>query len=136
MASSVNKVILIGRVGRQPETRTLDNGSSVSNFSLATSESYKDKSTGEKKEATEWHNIQCWRHLSEIVTKYVRQGDLLYIEGKLKTRSWEKDGVTRYTTEVVADNMTMVASSKPKPHTPVVESSGMPTVGTTDDLPF
>lgn len=108
--SGVNKVILIGRLGKDPEVRNLDNGVSVANFTMATSESYKDRTTGEKKEVTEWHNIVLWRALAEISQKYLHKGDLVYIEGKLRTRSWEKDGVTRYTTEVVADNMTMLGS--------------------------
>jgi single-strand DNA-binding protein len=108
--SGVNKVILVGRLGKEPEVRNLDNGAIVANFSIATSESYKDRTTGEKKEVTEWHNIVVWRGLAEVAQKYLHKGDLVYIEGKLRTRSWEKDGVTRYTTEVVADNMTMLGS--------------------------
>jgi single-strand DNA-binding protein len=108
--SGVNKVILVGRLGKDPEVRNLDNGSVVANFTMATSESYKDRTTGEKKEVTEWHNIVVWRALAEITQKYLHKGDLVYIEGKLRTRSWEKDGITRYTTEVVADNMTMLGS--------------------------
>lgn len=107
--SGVNKVILVGRLGKDPEVRNLDNGAVVANFSIATSESYKDRTTGEKKEVTEWHNIVLWRGLAEIAQKYLRKGDMVFIEGKLRTRSWEKDGVTRYTTEVVADNMTMLS---------------------------
>ena len=101
--SGVNKVILIGRLGKEPEVRNLENGAVVANFTMATSESYKDKVTGEKKEVTEWHNIVLWRGLAEISQKYLHKGDLVYIEGKLKTRSWEKEGVTRYTTEIVAE---------------------------------
>ena len=108
--SGVNKVILVGRLGKDPEVRNLDNGAVVANFSIATSESYKDRTTGEKKEVTEWHNIVLWRGLAEIAQRFLHKGDLVYIEGKLRTRSWEKDGVTRYTTEVVADNMTMLGS--------------------------
>ena len=108
--SGVNKVILVGRLGKDPEVRNLENGAVVANFSLATSESYKDRNTGEKKEITEWHNIVLWRGLAEVAQKYVRKGDMVYIEGKLRTRSWEKEGVTRYTTEVVADSMTMLSS--------------------------
>lgn len=107
--SGVNKVILIGRLGKDPEVRNLDNGAVVANFSIATSESYKDRTTGEKKEITEWHNIVLWRGLAEISQKYLHKGDMVYIEGKLRTRSWEKDGVTRYTTEIVADNMNMLS---------------------------
>jgi single-strand DNA-binding protein len=108
--SGVNKVILVGRLGKDPEVRNLENGAAVANFTMATSESYKDKTTGEKKELTEWHNIVLWRGLAEIAQKYLHKGDLVYIEGKLRTRSWEKDGVTRYTTEIVGDNMTMLGT--------------------------
>lgn len=108
--SGVNKVILIGRLGKDPEVRNLDNGVSVANFTMATSETYKDRTTGEKKETTEWHNIVLWRGLAEVTQKFLHKGDLVYIEGKLRTRSWEKEGVTRYTTEIVADNMTMLGS--------------------------
>src|SRR3989337_2333918 len=108
--SGVNKVILVGRLGKDPEVRNLDNGATVANFTMATSESYKDRTTGEKKEVTEWHNIVLWRGLAEISQKYLHKGDQVYIEGKLRTRSWEKEGVTRYTTEIVADNMTMLGS--------------------------
>jgi single-strand DNA-binding protein len=108
--SGVNKVILVGRLGKDPEVRNLENGASVANFTIATSESYKDRTTGEKKEITEWHNIVLWRGLAEIAQKYLHKGDLVYIEGKLRTRSWEKEGVTRYTTEIVGDNMTMLST--------------------------
>jgi single-strand DNA-binding protein len=107
--SGVNKVILVGRLGKEPEVRNLDNGATVANFTLATSESYKDKTTGEKKEITEWHNIVLWRGLAEVAQKYLHKGDMVYIEGKLRTRSWEKEGVTRYTTEIIADNMNMLS---------------------------
>src|SRR5690606_30192437 len=108
--SGVNKVILVGRLGKEPEVRNLESGAVVANFSLATSESYKDRVTGERKEVTEWHNVVLWRGVAEIAQKYLHKGDLVYIEGKLRTRCWEKEGVTRYTTEVVADNMTMLGS--------------------------
>jgi len=110
--SGVNKVILVGRLGKDPEVRNLENGATVANFTMATSESYKDKTTGEKKEVTEWHNIVIWRGLAEIAAKYLHKGDMIYIEGKLRTRSWEKEGVTRYTTEVVGDNMTMLSTKR------------------------
>jgi single-strand DNA-binding protein len=108
--SGVNKVILVGRLGKDPEVRNLENGAMVVNFTIATSESYKDKTTGEKKESTEWHNIVLWRGLAEIAAKYLHKGDMIYLEGKLRTRSWEKEGVTRYTTEIVGDNMTMLST--------------------------
>lgn len=148
--SGVNKVILIGRLGKDPEVRNLDNGVSVANFTMATSETYKDRTTGEKKEVTEWHNIVLWRGLAEISQKYLHKGDLVYIEGKLRTRSWEKEGVTRYTTEIIADNMTMLGSrsgggnaggssseygSRSTERTPT-ESYSSPVDNSTDDLPF
>ena len=103
-------MILVGRLGKEPEVRNLDNGATVANFTMATSETYKDKTTGEKKEITEWHNIVLWRGLAEVAQRYLHKGDMVYIEGKLRTRSWEKEGVTRYTTEVVGDSMTMLSS--------------------------
>ncbi|MFY0600915.1 MAG: single-stranded DNA-binding protein [Cyclobacteriaceae bacterium] len=109
--SGVNKVILVGRLGKEPEVRHLENGASVANFSIATSETYKDRNSGERKEQTEWHNIVLWRGLADVAEKYLKKGDMVYIEGKLRTRSWEKDGITRYTTEVVGDNMTMLGGN-------------------------
>lgn len=106
--SSVNKVILIGRLGKDPEVRYTNENVAVANFTVATSETYKDKN-GERQESTEWHNIVAWRSLAEIVEKYLRKGKLVYIEGKLRTRAWDdKEGVKRYTTEIVAENMTML----------------------------
>lgn len=146
--SGVNKVILVGRLGKDPEVRNLENGTAVANFTMATSESYKDKTTGEKKEITEWHNIVLWRGLAEISQRYLHKGDLVYIEGKLRTRSWEKEGVTRYTTEVVADNMTMLStrgsgggqsgSSYAPAEVSGAESfrQGAPVESGADDLPF
>jgi single-strand DNA-binding protein len=112
MASSVNKVILIGNLGKDPEVRHLENGAAVANFSIATSENYKDRKTGEKVSQTEWHNIVAWRGLAEIAEKYLKKGAKVYIEGKLKTRSWQdKDGNNRYSTEVITDNLTMLGST-------------------------
>lgn len=110
--AGVNKVILVGRLGKDPEVRNLENGAVVANFTMATSETYKDRVTGEKKEITDWHNIVLWRGLAEISQKYLHKGDMVYIEGKMRTRSWEKEGVTRYTTEVIADNMTMLSTQR------------------------
>lgn len=110
--SGVNKVILVGRLGKDPEIRNLENGASVANFTMATSESYKDKTTGDKKEVTEWHNIVLWRGLADIAAKYLHKGDMIYVEGKLRTRSWEKEGVTRYSTEIIGDNMTMLSTQR------------------------
>jgi len=107
--ASVNKVILVGSLGRDPEVRFMPNGEAVANFSMATSENWKDKS-GVKQEKTEWHNIVAYRKLAEIIGEYVKKGHPIYIEGKLQTRKWEKDGVTRYTTEIIADQMQMLGS--------------------------
>ncbi len=108
--AGVNKVILVGNLGKDPEVRHLENGTPVCSFSLATSETYKDRTTGERKTNTEWHNIVLWRGLAEVAEKYLHKGDQVYIEGKLVTRSWEKDNVTRYTTEIVGNNMTMLSN--------------------------
>jgi len=105
---SVNKAILVGYVGNDPEVRYLDSGTPVCTFRLATSEVYRNKN-GEKVTTTEWHNIVLWRGLAEVAEKYVKKGMQLYIEGRIRTRSWDdKDGNKRYTTEIVADNMQML----------------------------
>ncbi|MGD1845685.1 MAG: single-stranded DNA-binding protein [Salibacteraceae bacterium] len=111
MAGSVNKVILVGNLGRDPEVRYLEGGIAVAKFPLATSESYRDRTTNERKTQTEWHNVVLWRGLAEITEKYLKKGNQVYIEGKLRTRSWQdKENNMRYTTEVVADEMTMLGS--------------------------
>ncbi len=143
--SGVNKVILVGRLGKDPEVRNLENGATVANFTMATSETYKDKTTGEKKEITDWHNIVLWRGLAEIAQKYVHKGDLIYIEGKIRTRSWEKDGITRYTTEIIGDNMTMLSTRGSSSGTAASPNEGYSSApskgdslpsGGSDDLPF
>ena len=104
--SGINKVILIGRLGKDPDVRYTPSGDAVANFSIATSEEWKDKDTGEKKERTEWHRIVAWRRLGEICGQYLKKGRECYIEGRLQTRSWEdKDGNKRYTTEIVANDV-------------------------------
>lgn len=138
----VNKVILVGNVGKDPEVKHLDSGVTVASFSLATSETYKNKD-GQKVTNTEWHNIVIWRGLAEVAEKYVKKGNPLYIEGKIRTRSWDdKDGNKRYTTEIVADNMQMLgskqsseeeASSAPE-NTAATDIENIPAEG--DDLPF
>ncbi|MDD2833410.1 MAG: single-stranded DNA-binding protein [Methylotenera sp.] len=105
--ASVNKVILVGNLGRDPEVRYMPNGEAVANFAIATTENWKDKS-GAKQEKTEWHNIVMYRRLAEIAGEYLKKGRPVYVEGRLQTRKWEKDGVTRYTTEIVADQMQML----------------------------
>jgi len=130
----MNKVFLTGRLGKDPEVKTIDNGATVANFTLATSEYYKDKTTGERKEITEWHNIVAWRGLADVAGKYLKKGSLVTIVGKNKTRSWEKDGITRYTTEVVADELEMLGGPKAKTDT---TPEGAATADTkSDDLPF
>ena len=111
MAGSVNKVILIGNLGKDPEIRALEGGTKLARFPIATSESFQDKTTGERREITDWHNIVVWRGLAEVAEKYLTKGMKVYVEGKLKTRSWQDEsGVTKYATEVVADNFTMLSS--------------------------
>lgn len=108
MGRSVNKVTLIGTLGRDPEVRFMPNGNAVANLSLATDESYNDKQTGQKVEQTEWHRITAYGKLAEIMQQYLKKGSKTYIEGKLRTREWEKDGVKRYTTEIIANDMLML----------------------------
>ncbi len=111
MASrGVNKVILVGNAGNDPEFRVMPNGNGVANVSLATSEAWKDKNSGDQREKTEWHRVIFFNRLAEIVEQYVKKGAKLYIEGRLQTRSWEQDGVKRYTTEIVASEMQMLDS--------------------------
>lgn len=113
MAGSVNKVILIGNLGKDPEVRYLESGVPVANFSIATSETFTDKNTGEKREVTDWHNIVLWRGLAKVAETYLKKGMKVYIEGKLKTRSWTDDNnQTRYTTEIIADQMTMLSRAE------------------------
>ena len=107
--ASVNKGILVGNLGRDPEVRYMPNGEAVCNFSIATTENWKDKS-GVKQEKTEWHNIVMFRRLAEIAGEYLKKGRPVYIEGRLQTSKWEKDGVTRYSTEIIGDQMQMLGS--------------------------
>jgi len=148
--AGVNKVILVGNLGKDPEVRHLESGAAVANFSVATTETYKDRTTGERKDVTEWHNVVLWRGLAEVAEKYLKKGNQVYVEGKLRTRSWEKDGVTRYTTEVVGDTLTMLGS-KPSggdqqqedtPSSPAINMQETPGKAdlsaddASDDLPF
>ena len=109
--AGINKAIIVGRLGRDPEVRYTPDGTAVANFSVATSEEWKDKSTGEKRERTEWHRVVAFRRLGEICGEYLSKGRQVYIEGRIQTRDWEdKDGVKRYTTEIVASQMQMLGS--------------------------
>ena len=103
MARGVNKVILVGTCGQDPDVRYMPNGNAVTNLSLATSEQWTDKQTGQKVEKTEWHRVSLFGKVAEIAGEYLRKGSQVYIEGKLQTREWEKDGVKRYTTEIIVD---------------------------------
>lgn len=150
--AGVNKVILVGNLGKDPEVRALENGVKVARFSLATSESYTDRQSGQRVDQTEWHNIVIWRGLAEVAEKYLRKGNQVYIEGKLQTRSYQdKEGVTKYSTEVVAQNMTMLggrsdgasSSSGSDSYATTTSTSSAPAtpspstqVDETDDLPF
>lgn len=117
--SSLNRVILIGHLGADPETRAFSDGTMVCNLRMATSESWKDRNTGERKESTEWHRVVLYRRLAEIADQYLRKGDLIYIEGKLRTKKWtDKAGLERYTTEIEGDELKMLGKPN-KTSTPV-----------------
>ena len=154
--ASVNKVILIGNLGKDPEIKYVSEGLPKATFSLATTEYYKDKNTGERVEKTEWHNIVAWRQLAEVAEKFLKKGKQVYVEGKLTSRSYDdKDGVKRYFTEIVADTITMLGkredggeegsdnfyakpasagqNSQPRMQTP---SEPVGNVPIDDDLPF
>lgn len=147
--AGVNRVILIGNLGKDPEIRSLEGGVKVANFSLATTETYKGKN-GERVDQTEWHNIVLWRGLAEVAESYLKKGNTVYIEGKLRTRDWvDKDGNKRYTTEVIADNMVMLGGRRdqagsdsnggPKPEKTSAPEADEPvdlSAEPGDDLPF
>jgi single-strand DNA-binding protein len=107
--ASINKVILVGNLGRDPETRYMPDGGAVTNVSIATTDTWKDKASGEKKEATEWHRVVFFNRLAEIAGEYLKKGSQVYVEGRLRTRKWQdKEGVDKYTTEIVCDTMQML----------------------------
>jgi len=145
--SGVNKVILIGRLGKDPEVRTFENNVKKTSFPLATSEFRKDKE-GNKIELTEWHNIVCWRYLAETAEQFLTKGKLIYLEGKIRTRSWEDNGMKKYITEIEANTFTMLGPkdenkstetqvSNVQPLPPVVENAPETTAPDfADDLPF
>lgn len=108
MARGVNKVILVGNLGNDPEVKYMPSGGAVTNVSIATTDSWKDKGSGEKQERTEWHRVVFFNRLAEIAGEYLRKGSQVYVEGRLQTREWEKDGVKRYSTEIVASEMQML----------------------------
>lgn len=143
MAKGINKVILIGNLGQDPDVRYMPNGGAVANVTLATSESWKDKNTGEAQERTEWHRVVFFKRLGEVVGEYCKKGSKIYVEGRLQTRKWQdKNGQDRYTTEIIADNMQMLDSRGGAPsadtsttntHTPPAPA---PDADFDDDIPF
>ena len=136
----LNKAQIIGRVGRDPEVRYLTSGDAVVNISLATTERWKDKSSGETKEATEWHRVNLFGRLAEIAGQYVHKGSLIYIEGKIKTRKWkDKDGTEKYTTEIFGETLKLLSSSQgtqPREEKPKPESKGSGFDDMDDSIPF
>ena len=146
--SGVNKVILVGHLGRDPETRYMPSGGAVTNVSIATSETWRDKETGEKKEKTEWHRVVFFNRLAEIAGEYLKKGSLIYVEGSLQTRKWQaQDGSDRYTTEIKAREMQMLsgrggdAGNRPPPASMNAGASNAPAPESTvddfdDDIPF
>lgn len=135
----LNRVELIGRLGKDPEARKTNSQSSVTNFNLVTAERYKDKNTGERKELTQWHNVVCWGSLADIAGRYLGKGQQVYVSGKLQTRSYEDStGTKRYITEVVAQELIMLGQKENRNGQPLIESSGTPSLGSSqsDDLPF
>ena len=143
--SGINKVILVGNLGQDPEVKYTAGGAAVTTLSLATSESWKDKDTGSNQEKTEWHRVVLWRRLAEIAGEYLKKGSKVYIEGQLQTRKWEQDGQTRYTTEVVGRDMQFLdsrgsSSSDNSSYDDInqdMSSQNLPDSGITDDdIPF
>lgn len=134
MSKGINRAILIGNLGRDPETRYTQGGTGITNFSIATSETWKDKQSGQKQERTEWHNCVCFGRLGEIAAQYLRKGSKVYVEGSLRTQSWEKDGQKHYRTEIVARELQMLDSKSNQP------SSNAPSLpaddGFEEDIPF
>jgi len=130
MAGGINKVILVGNLGKDPEIRNLENGATLARFPLATSETYTDRNTNERKTITDWHNIVLWRGLATIAEKYLSKGKQVYIEGKIKTRQWtDAEGNTRYTTEIVGDQMQLLgradnSNTSPQSNSNMNQASG------------
>lgn len=148
MARGINKVILIGNLGKDPEVRYMANGQAVANVTLATSENWKDKNTGEQQERTEWHRVVFFRRLAEIASEYLKKGSRIYVEGKLQTRKWQDNqGQDRYTTEIVANEMQMLDSrsgasaggsnfAPAQSNEPAYEPQMAPAGDFDDDIPF
>lgn len=148
MARGVNKVIIVGNLGQEPDTRYMPSGSAVTNISVATNESYKDKNSGEQVDRTEWHRVAFFNRLAEIAGEYLHKGSQVYVEGRLRTRKWQdKDGHDRYTTEIIADQMQMLGGRGGSPDAPSQSQGGFqpkrqasaapaPEPEFDDDIPF
>lgn len=140
--AGINKVIIVGNLGGDPEIRTMPNGEQVANITVATSESWKDKNTGERKEAVEWHRIVLYRRLAEIAGQYLTKGSQVYIEGRLKTRKWQdSNGQDRYTTEIQGDNLQMLGGRQDEPKQAKAKSNPSSAMseqgdGFSDGIPF
>ena len=145
--ASVNKVILIGNLGRDPETRYMPNGDAVTNATIATTESWKDKGSGERQEKTEWHRVTFYRRLAEVAGEYLKKGSQVYIEGRLETRKWtDKEGKERYTTEIIANEMKMLGGKRDdgqqqqrttqQNQAPASSQRSKPAPDMDDDIPF
>jgi single-strand DNA-binding protein len=130
----INKVILLGNLGQDPEVRHMPSGGAVTNISIATSESWKDKETGQQQDRTEWHRVVFFNRLAEIAGQYLKKGSKVYIEGSLRTRAWDKDGEKRYTTEIVANEMQMLDSKGEVRNATSNNAQQMPEFN--DDIPF
>ena len=144
MARGINKVILVGNLGRDPETRYMPSGNAVTNVSVATSKSWKDRDSGEQKDRTEWHRVVFFNRLAEIANEYLRKGSKVYVEGELRTREWEREGQKHYTTEVVANEMQMldnrgdmpVSNTDVNPTSTTNNFASPPPEDFDDDIPF
>lgn len=134
--ASVNRVVIVGNLGRDPETRYTADGAAITNASIATMDRWKDKNTGETKEATEWHRVVFFNRLAEIAGEYLKKGSAVYIEGKLKTRKWtDKSGADKYTTEIVADQMQMLGS-RDRQERAAPQATDQMAPNDDDDIPF
>lgn len=135
--AGINKAIIVGRLGQDPEMRYTPDGTACANFSVATSEEWKDKQTGEKKERVEWHRVVAWRRLAEICGEYLTKGKQVYIEGRIQTRDWtDKDGNKRYTTEIIANQMQMLGDRGSSDQNQRRQDGPPPATPPEDDIPF
>lgn len=135
--ASINKVIIVGNLGRDPEVRYTTDNSAIANVSIATTDRYKDKHSGEQKEITEWHRVVFFNRLGEIAAEYLKKGSQVYIEGKLRTRKWtDKDGAEKYTTEIIADQLQMLGGRASEATSATPAPKAKPADDLADDIPF